>query len=61
MMETINRHQHAKVRYVDWGGAVIHRSFGDERIEGDIWTHYGLEARLVAVQMVANQLEAMPA
>jgi hypothetical protein len=42
--------------YVDWGGAIHPRSFGEERIEGDMQPHYGLEARYVLVQMITNQL-----
>jgi hypothetical protein len=46
----------SNLTYVDWGGALRPRSFGGERIEGDIKPHYGLEARYVLVQMITNQL-----
>ena len=42
--------------YVDWGGAIHPRSFGIERITGDMKPHYGLEPRHVLVQMITNQL-----
>jgi hypothetical protein len=41
---------------INWAGAVLPRSFGSDRIHGDTGDHYGLEARLVLVQMVTNQL-----
>jgi hypothetical protein len=42
--------------FVDWGGAIRPRSFGNERISGDMRAHYGVEARYVLVQMISNQL-----
>ena len=42
--------------YVDWGGAIRPRSYGTERINGDLPPHYGLEARYALVQMISNQL-----
>jgi hypothetical protein len=45
-----------RMTYVDWGSAVEPRSFGADRIAGDIHAHYGLEPRLVLVQMIANRL-----
>jgi hypothetical protein len=42
--------------YVDWGGAIRPRSFGNARITGDMKPHYGVEARYVLVQMITNQL-----
>ena len=41
---------------VDWGGALFHRSFGPARIKGDLAPHYGLEGRLVMIQLIANKL-----
>jgi hypothetical protein len=38
---------------VDWAAAILPRSFG-ERIEGDMTSHYGLEPRLVMMQMMTN-------
>jgi hypothetical protein len=46
----------SNLMYVDWGGAIHPRSFGNERIVGDMKPHYGLEARYVLVQMITNQL-----
>jgi len=43
--------------YVDWGGAIQSRSFGKERIQGDLKPHYGLEPRLVLIQMITNRLK----
>ena len=40
----------------DWGGALFHRSFGPARIKGDLAPHYGLEGRLVMIQLIANKL-----
>lgn len=42
--------------YVDWGGAMWARSFGKQRIDGDIAAHYGLEARHTLIQMINNEL-----
>lgn len=41
---------------VDWGSVIIHRSFDNDRIEGDIDVHYGLEARLLFAQQLLHQL-----
>ena len=49
------------ILYFDWGGAVKARSFGDARIPGDSINHYGLQARLVALQMLTNVLAAAAA
>jgi hypothetical protein len=40
---------------INWAGAILPRSFGSDRILGDTGDHYGLEARLVLVQMITNQ------
>lgn len=42
--------------YINWGGAVEDRSFGLERIIGDLPSHYGVEPRVVLVQMLTNHL-----
>ncbi|KAI2505791.1 hypothetical protein MHU86_8653 [Fragilaria crotonensis] len=42
--------------YIDWGGAILERSFGPERITGDLDAHYGVEPRLVLMQMLTNHL-----
>lgn len=47
----------ARLSYVDWGGAMKPRSFGGDRIRGDIKAHYGLEARVVFAQMLTNHLK----
>jgi hypothetical protein len=43
--------------YLDWGGAVQPRSKPGERIVGDLKAHYGLEPRLVLIEMITNQLQ----
>ena len=41
---------------VDWGGVMETRSYGEDRIVGDHAAHYGLEARLLAIQQVTHEL-----
>ena len=41
---------------IDVGGAIYSRSFGEYRIEGDSPQHYGAQARLVFIQMLANKI-----
>ena len=48
-----------RISYVDWGGAIAPRSYGIDRIKGDMVAHYGVEPRLVLIQMIANQLGTM--
>jgi hypothetical protein len=50
------RHQFS---YVNWADAIATRSFGNVRIRGDIKAHYGLEPRLVLIQMITNRLNEM--
>eukprot|EP00538_Stauroneis_constricta_P004795 CAMPEP_0119557694 /NCGR_PEP_ID=MMETSP1352-20130426/9279_1 /TAXON_ID=265584 /ORGANISM="Stauroneis constricta, Strain CCMP1120" /LENGTH=445 /DNA_ID=CAMNT_0007604833 /DNA_START=51 /DNA_END=1385 /DNA_ORIENTATION=+ len=42
---------------VDWATAIYPRSFGDQRIDGDIHAHYGLEARLLLIQMLVHEIK----
>lgn len=42
--------------YVNWGDAVGPRSFGPDKLAGDIPAHYSEEARVVLVQMITNRL-----
>jgi hypothetical protein len=49
----------SNLTYVDWGGAVLPRSFGNDRITGDHLAHYGVEARHAAIQMITNQVAGM--
>ena len=49
----------SQISYVNWGDAIAPRSFNEARIEGDSVAHYGLEPRLVLIQMIANELLAM--
>ena len=43
---------------VDWGGVIQARSYGEERIKGDLNTHYGLEARLLFAQQLLHEILA---
>lgn len=45
------------IKYIDWAAAIGPRSFGEDRIAGDLATHYGLQPRLVLAQMIANTLK----
>lgn len=49
-------HQEGNMIVVDWGSAISKRSFGQDRINGDIKAHYGLEARLLFAQQLMHQL-----
>jgi hypothetical protein len=49
-----------KIQMVDWATAVYPRSIDKDRISGDNHYHYGHEARILFLQMLANTLsEAM--
>jgi hypothetical protein len=41
---------------VDFGSAIEQRSHGIQRLRGDMQAHYGLEARILQVQMLTNIL-----
>lgn len=45
--------------FVDWQNVIAKKSFGDERIEGDIPPHYGLEARLLFLQQLFHHLRRL--
>ena len=49
----------SRFAYVNFGGAIEPRSFGNDRLQGDISAHYDLNARLVMIQMIANTLQDM--
>ena len=49
------------ISFVDWGSVVAARSNDRDRIQGDIKAHYGLEARLALIQMLANHFVATTA
>jgi len=57
----IHQNHNNQVQYIHWGGAMEPRSFGPARIHGDTEAHYGLEARLVFLQMLTNVLVASAA
>lgn len=46
------------ITVVDWGTVVWKRSFDDDRLKGDISSHYGLEARLLFAQQLLHELLA---
>jgi hypothetical protein len=55
-MDLIDKVTDPKLSYVDWGGAILPRSFGEDRIVGDMPAHNGLEPRHVLLQMITNEL-----
>mmetsp|Transcript_3544 Transcript_3544/g.5144 ORF Transcript_3544/g.5144 Transcript_3544/m.5144 type:complete len:387 (-) Transcript_3544:170-1330(-) len=44
---------------LDWGTVISKRSFGEDRIHGDMLAHYGLEARLLFGQQLLHELFAL--
>jgi hypothetical protein len=46
----------SNITYVDWGTEIWPRSNGENRIKGDIDAHYGLEGRLLFLQLLMNEL-----
>ncbi|KAI2489178.1 hypothetical protein MHU86_25416 [Fragilaria crotonensis] len=57
VMDTIDSFgAETNLTYIHWAGAVRERSFASDRIEGDSSSHYGVEPRLVLVQMLTNHL-----
>lgn len=42
--------------YINWDAAMTPRSFGQERITGDVKAHYGAVARIVLIQMLTNHV-----
>jgi hypothetical protein len=51
-----NSSRNHRLVYVNWGDAVKPRSFGPDKLAGDIPAHYSEEARVVLVQMITNRL-----
>jgi hypothetical protein len=45
--------------YVNWGDAIAARAFDAQRISGDTDAHYGIEPRMVLVQMINNRYQEM--
>lgn len=56
IMDRIDALQNSQVSYIDWGAAIYDRSLGDRRINGDSVWHYGVEPRVVLIQMLTNHL-----
>ena len=50
------RPEQSKFLSVDFGSAIEHRSHEKQRLRGDMQAHYGLEARILQVQMLTNLL-----
>lgn len=48
--------QNAKITVVDFGTVIWKRSFGNDRIIGDMKPHYGLQARLLFAQQLLHEL-----
>jgi len=46
----------SNIGLVDWGGVLKHRSFGEDRIDGDHPAHYGLEGRTLYIQQLMHEL-----
>eukprot|EP00551_Chaetoceros_affinis_P017271 CAMPEP_0203694414 /NCGR_PEP_ID=MMETSP0091-20130426/6143_1 /ASSEMBLY_ACC=CAM_ASM_001089 /TAXON_ID=426623 /ORGANISM="Chaetoceros affinis, Strain CCMP159" /LENGTH=506 /DNA_ID=CAMNT_0050565751 /DNA_START=174 /DNA_END=1694 /DNA_ORIENTATION=+ len=46
----------ANMTLVDWGSNIVKKSFGQNRIVGDIKAHYGLGARLLFAQQLLHEL-----
>jgi len=46
----------ANMTLVDWGSNIVKKSFGQNRIVGDIHAHYGLGARLLFAQQLLHEL-----
>lgn len=46
----------ANFTLVDWATPVAKRSFGDDRIRGDLPPHYGLQARTLFIQQLIHTL-----
>ena len=47
---------HTNFTVVDFGTVISKRSYGEERIAGDMPPHYGLEARLLFAQQLLHEL-----
>ncbi len=47
---------HSNFNSIDFGSAIEHRSHGKQRLRGDMQAHYGLEARILQLQMITNLL-----
>lgn len=45
-----------RLAYINWGDAVLPRSFGNNRIVGNNKAHYGVEPRLTMIQQMTNYL-----
>lgn len=55
-LRRVIRTNYTRIRLVDWGRAVYPRSTEEQRIVGDNHYHYGHEARILFLQMLANLL-----
>ena len=51
-----NSNSTANMTLVDWGSNIAKKSFGQNRIVGDIRPHYGLGARLLFAQQLLHEL-----
>lgn len=56
--EAVAAHGHPnRFAVLDFGGVILPRSFGEDRVHGDRPNHYGAEARLLLLQMLMNSLD----
>lgn len=53
---TTTRDNNGTIGWIDWGNVIWPRSIPPNRIEGDIAAHYGLQPRLLMVQMTIQQI-----
>lgn len=47
----------ANMAFVDWAVPLKKRSYGEDRINGDLPTHYRLEARTLFLQQMMHELK----
>jgi hypothetical protein len=56
-IDAISAGGRTNLTYVNWAEAVEPRSFGAERMAGDMHAHYSYEPRVVLIQMITNHLQ----
>lgn len=52
-----NQEKKSNLTLIDWADPISKRSFGENRIKGDLPPHYGPEARTLFIQQVMHQLK----
>jgi hypothetical protein len=61
LIDNFSNNATSNLTFVDFGGAVLPRSFGVDLIRGDMFPHYGVEPRHATIQMITNQVAGMAA